>query len=63
MMVGWLPTETPAFPAGVAESRKKGGLCMDVNKLKARMVLVGVNGERLADELGISEATFYRRMK
>lgn len=35
---------------------------MNSNKLKARMVEKGINGQTLSAEIGISESAFYRKM-
>jgi transcriptional regulator with XRE-family HTH domain len=35
---------------------------MNSNKLKARMVERGINGQTLSREIGISESAFYRKM-
>ena len=33
------------------------------NKLKAQMTLLGITAKELAKELGINEATFYRKLQ
>jgi transcriptional regulator with XRE-family HTH domain len=35
---------------------------MNSNKLKARMVERGINGQTLSREIGISESAFYRKL-
>lgn len=35
---------------------------MNSNLLKAEMVKNGINGQRLAEQIGISESAFYRKM-
>lgn len=35
---------------------------MNSNKLKARMVEMGINGQSLSAEIGISESAFYRKL-
>lgn len=35
---------------------------VNVNKLKAKMVELGINAEELSDRIGIDRATFYRRL-
>lgn len=46
------------------EMRKaKGGIALvNVNKLKAKLVEVGMNVEELSEKIGMDRATFYRRL-
>lgn len=35
---------------------------VNVNKLKAKMVELGINAEELSTRIGVDKATFYRRL-
>lgn len=45
-----------------ATDRKEVRTVVNINKLKAKMVELGINAEDLSTRIGVDKATFYRRL-